>query len=384
MDDNLPTKKKEREVIYGVTDRRQDPFLVKLNDFLIDHSPVTPKEKGLFFNSLQLLVNSGVRFPRALEMLTRRSRNQRFKRVLRTIGHDMQIRGESFSKAMEKYPDIFSTSETRMIYSGEITGKIEEILDSIAIQIQKNIEIELRVKSALMYPMVVFIAILLAAVIVMVFLVPKFEALFADFGSELPLATRMLINTSNFMQAYWWLCFAIIGAGTALFKNWKKSDTGRIQWDGFILQLPLVKGLINNLQTVRIASNFSTLMRSGIPVNKALHILSEIMPNAVIGEGIFNVEMAIREGKQLHESFAKNPHFDPILSEVIEIGEKTGAVPEILHKTAIQYEREVDAQLNNLTSMLDPIIIIIVALAVVFMAMAIMVPIFKMNDLFAA
>lgn len=384
MNNTQKTKKKEREVIYGITDRSNDPLWVKLNDFLIDHSPVTPKEKGLFFNSLQLLVNSGVRFPRALEMLMRRSRNERFKRVLRTVGYDMQMRGESFSKAMEKYPDIFSTSEVKMIYSGEMTGKIEEILDSIAIQIQKNIEIELRVKSALMYPLVVFIAILLAAVVVMVFLVPKFEALFSDFGSELPLATRMLINTSNFMQEYWWLCLSLIGAGALIFKNWKKSDSGRMAWDGFVLGLPLVKGLINNIQTVRITSNFATLMKSGIPVNKALRILSEIMPNAVIGEGIFNVETAIRSGKQLHEGFANNPHFDPILAEVVEIGEKTGAVPEILRKTAIQYEREVDAQLNNLTSMLDPIIIIVVAVAVIFMAMAIMVPIFKMNDLFAA
>ncbi len=384
MDIKQKAKKKEREVIYGVTDRSKDSLWVKLNDFLIDHSPVTAKEKGLFFNSLQLLVNSGVRFPRALEMLMRRTRNERFKRILRTVGYDMQMRGESFSKAMEKYPDVFTTSEVKMIYSGEMTGKIEEILDSISTQIQKNIEIELRVKSALMYPLVVFIAIILAAVVVMVFLVPKFEALFADFGSELPFATRMLINMSNFMQEYWWLCFAIIGAGTMIFKNWKKSDSGRIVWDEFILGLPLVKGLINNIQTVRISSNFSTLMKSGIPVNKALRVLSEIMPNAVIGEGIFQVETAIRGGKQLHEGFANNSHFDPILAEVVEIGEKTGAIPEILQKTATQYEREVDAQLNNLTSMLDPIIIIVVAGAVIFMAMAIMVPIFKMNDLFAA
>jgi type II secretory pathway component PulF len=376
-------KNSKRQFIYGVTDTRNDSVFVKLNDWLIDHSPVKMKEKGIFYNSLQLLVNSGVTFTRALSLLADRSRNPRFERVLRTMVYDMEYGGLSFSRAMAKYPFIFTGSESKMVYSGELSGKINETLESIAEQIQKNLDLESRVKSALTYPTIVFGAIILAGIVVMIFIVPQFMTLFEAFDADLPVATKILINVSTFFQKFWWLVITGLFGLVLLFKNWKATENGKRSLSRLLLNMPLIKTLVQNVQTVKIANNFSTLLRSGIAVNQALHILGEIVSNTVISDAIFYVEKKVVTGTQLHAAFGEDPTFDPILGEVIEIGEQGGNIPEILQKTGQQYEREVNAQLKNLTTIIEPVVILVVGAALVFMAMAILTPIFKIQELFS-
>ncbi len=372
-----------RKIIYGVTDRSNDSFWQKINDFLIDNSVVSKKEKMIFFNSLKLLVTSGVNFTKAIQMMAKRSKNEHLKRILQTIEYDMLNSGMRFSEAMAKYPRVFSESETKMIYSGELAGRLEEVLESVADRIQKNIEMEIRVRSAMMYPITVFIAIILAAVVVMMLVVPKFEAMFANFGSDLPIATKIMIGMSNFFQNYWWFLLLVVISAWLIFQNWKNSENGKYEWDKFILNLPGIGRLVRDIQTVKIAGNFSTLLISGIPIAKAIHVLSEIIDNEVISRDLLEIEHDVKLGKQVHESFAAQKDLDPILAEVIEIGEKSGAIPQVLHKVAEQYDLEVNAQLKNLSSLLEPVVIVIVGLAVVFMAMAIMTPIMKMQSLFA-
>jgi type II secretory pathway component PulF len=357
----------------------------KINDFLIDHSPVSKKEKSIFFDSLQLLINSGVHFTRALELLAHRQRNIRFQRILNSIQYDMMQNGMSFSRAMSKYPKVFDTSEIKMIFSGEVSGRIENTLESVAKQIKKNIEMHLRIRSALMYPSTVMIAIILAAIIVMTFVVPKFETLFSEFSdSSLPFATRALMKSSTFFQQYWWFVLLLGGAMYFWFQNWKRSEQGEMSWDRFLLRMPLLRGLVNNIQTVGIASNFSTLLQSGIPVIKALHLLGDIIPNRVIGKEIDEITQKAIHGKKLHESFSESTVLEPILGEVLEIGEKSGRISEILKKTAAQYEIEIDAQLKNISTLIEPLIVVLVGGAVVFMALAIMTPIFRLQELFMA
>lgn len=373
---------KSRNIVYGVTDRTDDPWLLKLNDVFIDYGRVGLKEKSIFFNSLRLLVNSGVGFTRALKMLGERTRNIRLSRICNTMVYDMDRNGRSFSEAMGKYPNVFEKAEIKMIYSGELTGKIESTLDSVAIQLQKSINLELKIKNALIYPITVFIAIILAAFVVMVFIVPKFMDLFSQFGSDLPWATRVLIGTSTIFQNYWWLILTLMIMGWLVFKSWKKTPDGQRTWDAYLLKMPLIKQLVNNIQTVRIANNFATLMLSGIPLNKALRVLGDIIPNAVVSDAIFAIEMKIRKGIPLNQAFAEEPVIDPVVAEILEVGERTGHIDDVLQKLGTQYEMEVESQLKNLTTMIEPIIIVVVGLAVVFIAMAIMLPIFQLQDLF--
>lgn len=371
-------------MIYGVTDRSKEPWWEKLNDFLIDNSWVTKKEKSLFFNSLKLLVVSGIRLPRAISLLAERTKNPRLERVLRTINYDLTQRGLPLSTAMGKYPNVFSDYETKMILSGEVTGKIQEVLGYITTQIQKNLKLQMQVKSAMIYPITVFGAIFLAAIVIMNFVVPQFEGLFANFGSDLPTATRILIGGSNFFQQYWWLVLSLLGAGILFFQNWKNSPEGKIQWDSFVFSIPGLNKLIRNFQTIQIASNFSTLLSAGIPVIKSLQVLRQLLGNEVVKEGLFGIEKDIRDGKMIHQSFRNNPVFDPVLGEIIEIGEQSGSIVEMLQKTAEQYEMEFDADMQNLAKLIEPVVLIIVAAAIVFMGMAIMTPIMQLQELFTA
>jgi type II secretory pathway component PulF len=376
-------KNKNKTVIYGITDDRNDIFLVKLNDYLINISPITDKEKKMFFSSLRLLVKSGIRLTRSIKMLSERSHNIHFKRILATIVYDVESNGLSFSSALQKYPQVFKNAEVKMIYSGEISGRIEETLESIAKQLQKDLELKIRVRSALVYPATVLATIFIAAIVVMIFVVPKFQVLFTDLGGDLPLTTKILIGASEFLIKFWWALFTLIIGGYLIFKNWINSESGGLKWNGFLLKMPIFSDLVQNIQIVRITTNFSTLVSSGVPMLKALSILSEIMPNTVIRNTIFEIKNDVQKGKAIHQSFSEKKTLDPILGEIIEIGEKSGHLDEILEKTGAQYEMEVDEKLKNLTTMMEPLIILLVGGAVIFMAMAIMTPIFKIQDLFS-
>ena len=372
----------DRKVIYGITDRRDDPWHVKLEDFLIDHSRISSRDKELFYRSLHLLVRSGVRFTRALSLLADRVRNPHFERILHTLVHDMEHGGMSFSLAMSRYPQAFSPSESKIIYAGEIAGRLEESIGEIAIQLQKDLEVRRRVKSAMMYPITVFAAIGLATVVVMLVVVPRFATLFDSFDVQLPFITRLLIGGGVFFQTYWWFVAILFGLGIWSFLQWHASYEGRKKCDGILLSLPIFGTLVHHTQTVRIALNLSSLLRAGVPLVKALHILAEIIDNQVVKLALFDVEQSVLRGEELHAAFAEREIFDPILAEVIEIGEKGGEIPEILAKTGQQYEAELDAQLASLQTLIEPIILVVVAGMVVFFAMAIMMPIFQLQDIF--
>lgn len=375
---------KQREVIYGLTDRRNDHWALKINDALVDHTPFPLKDKTRFFNSLKLLVNSGVQFTRSLEMLSNRSPHVRFSRVLSTIAYDMEHNGLSFSSAMQKHPQVFSTSEVKMVYSGELTGKINQTLEAIATQLQKNIELEMKVRSALIYPATVIVAVILAGAVVMLFIIPRLTKLFTEFGASLPLPTRILMASSDFLVHYWWLVLFLVAAVYLWFTQWKQSEEGQRRWHQFVLEFPVIKNLVSNIQTTKIAQNFSTLLSAGIPLNKALRVLGEIIPNRIIGDQIFEIEVKVRNGKSLHKSFAEAAYLDPVIGEIMEVGEKTGHMAECLKKLGDQYDTEVEAQLKNLSTIIEPIILLVVGAAVAFMIFAVLMPVFSLQDLFAS
>jgi MSHA biogenesis protein MshG len=379
----MKKQEKREQVIYGVTDRSHLSLFEKINDFLINNSPITNKERSLFFNSIRLLVKSGVPITNAVRMLSTRTQNVRLQRVLDTIEYDLVHSGATLSQAMAKHPKVFPRAEVRMIYSGELSGKLEEVLDNIAKQVRKNIELNQKVKAALMYPVVVMCVIALAIVVVMLFIVPKFETMFSEFGSDLPMSTKILIGSSDFFQNYWWLVFVLVAAVWFIFQNWIHSEEGGRKWDKLIHSLPRVGILIRNINTVHLAHNAGAMLSSGIPLEKSLRVLRDILRSPCQRDAIFAIEKDVRHGSLLHEAFSEQEILDPVLAEMVEIGEKTGSLAEVLIQIGDQYEAEVESQLKNLTQLVEPLIIIIVGLAVVFLALAIMTPVFQMQSLFA-
>lgn len=379
----MAQSKKTTRVIYGFTDRTNEPWWVQLDDWLIDNSAVKLKEKSIFYASLKTLVSAGIRVVRALTILGDRAKNKRLQRILHTVSHDMMESGLSLSKAFSKYPGVFSDSEVKMLMSAEMTGQIEKTLSTISDQIQKNLKLSLQVKSAMMYPITVFATLFLAGIVVMIFVVPQFESMFEQLDGELPMITQIFIGVARFLQNFWWLVIAAMLATWMLFLNWKATPQGRLQWDKFILALPGIGTLTQNYQTIQIASNLSALMASGISLDQALRTLRQIVGNLVMKKAVRRIEQNVRNGMLLHEAFTQEKDIDSILSEVIEVGEQSHSVGIILQKTAEQYELQFDTDIKNISKIMEPVIIILVAASVVFMAMAIMLPIFQMQDLMA-
>jgi len=373
-----------KDVIYGVTDRRKDPIITKINDFLVDHSPISLKEKGLLFHSLQLMVRSGVKFTKAIYMIASRTQNIRLARILHTIHYDMEKNGLSFSAALAKHPRVFGETESKMVKSGEITGQIEQTLHSIADQIQKNLKLELEIRKALTYPIAVLIAMVLASTVVMVVVVPQFIGLFEEFETDLPLPTKILIMLSDLMVNYWWFLFLLITIGIFSARNWYVSRKGRLLFDRFLLTIPNLKEVIRNIQTYKITSHFSVLIASGIPLAKSLHILGEILTNKVIANNVFQIEDKVRQGVRLSSAFQEATDLDPVIGEIIEVGEETGHLTEALKRTSEQYEMEVDSQIKNLTTLIEPLMLLFVAVTIGFMAVAILLPIFEIGNLFGS
>ncbi len=381
---NWISKSKERKVIYGITDRRNDPIIWKINDFLIDHSPISTKKKNLFFSNLHLLVTSGIRLIRALEILNIRERNPHFQRILSTIVYDIKEGGKNFSQSLEKYPFLFRPSETKILYAGEISGRLEQNLETVSRQVAKNIEIELRVRTALMYPFTVFCGIIGAAIIILLVVVPRFEALFSEFpNASLPIATRLLISASEGIKNFWWFVLTLIIAGFFIFRNWKSSPQGKKKWDTFIFKIPYLHSIIQNIQTMEIASNFASLMEAGIPILKSLEVTEQIVSSSVLAESLTKVRIKITSGSLIHEAFQEDTIFDPSLAEVLEIGEQTGRIPEILEKLSDQYEKEVDAQLKNINTLIEPLVLTIMGCFVAFIAFAILTPVFQLQQMFS-
>ena len=372
-----------RAVVYGVTDRRDDPLWLRIYDFFVDQADITFKEKGLFFRSLYILVNSGMRSARAIEMLAEKNKNLHFSRVLNTIAYEMMNQGAAFSKVMQKYPATFSGYEINMVKAGEMSGKMRDSLRSIATDLQKYIELKASMRSALLYPVTVFIAVILAIVVIMIFVIPKFKEMFADFDIDLPIYTQVLLNISDFFVGFWWLVLLVVFTLWQLFQNWKSTEVGKYEWDSFLLRMPVFSTLINNIQTVHVSRNLSALLFAGVPVNKALEVLSGIVENSVISKSLLVIDQKVRSGATLHQAFLDESCMDPILGEVIEVGEQGGSTAEVLGQVGAQYEVEVDHQMKNMTTLLEPIVVLVVGIVVAFMALAILSPIFELQNAFS-
>ena len=373
--------REKRLIIYGITDRGQDSLWDKINDFLIDNSKVSQKEKMFFFNSLSLMLGSGVSLTRTIKILAEKSKNIRLKRILNTVHYDMTYNGQTFSAALEKYPTVFSRNETKVLYSGELTGNLEQTLSSVSLQVQKNIQITTKIKQALTYPTTVLITLILASLTALTFIIPKFQNLFESLGTELPLLTTILIKTSFVIKNDWWLLLGLLGIIVFIFSSWKNSPSGRLKFDKFILKNILFGEIYMNFQTHQIASNLSTFLDTGISLNKSLKILSDIVQNKVCKNDLLQIEQSIKKGGSLSESFATS-NFDPILSEVMSIGEASGKIAEILKKTAIQYSFELDSQLKRLNELIEPIVLLLTSGAVILLALAILLPVFKLQEAF--
>ncbi len=374
-------KAKDESVVYGVYDHNKQPLWVRLNDFLVDRSKINMKEKSYFFHLMAVMLDAGVPILKTLQVLTNKVENPHFRRVVNTMAYDVE-HGKKLSDAMSKFPDVFSEAEVGIVKSGETIGNLNQIMFKLAKQLESLYGLYLKVRSAMIYPLTVVIALVTAMWIVLTFVIPKMRDFFDESDMALPWLTLLVLGLSDFVSNYWWLVLIIGLLAFAVWSFYVNTKFGRMRWDRFKINMPIFGDLVKKAILSRIIRMLGVLMHAGLPINKSLDILADASGNVLYKIKLRDAKDSVERGEKVSASLAEAPFLFPdTVTQMLQVGEQSASVARTAEKVADHYEMEVDHAVKNMTTVLEPIVIVIVGLAVAVVAMAILGPIFSLSDL---
>lgn len=343
---------------------------------------VKSKDLVIFTRELSTMVSAGVALPKILDTLAGQAENKYFKEVIAGVNHDVES-GAPLADAMAKYPNVFSDVYINMVRAGESGGILDEILKRLAKQEEKDAAIKAKVKSATTYPLVLLTITVLAFFILTIFVVPKIGALVLNLGgpnAKLPPQTVAMLAISKFIRHQWYLVMLVIVGGPLFLNRWRKTPKGKPKFDAIILRVPIFKTIVAKVAIARFARTFASLMGAGVTVLESLQVTSHAIGNYVIEQELLKASSEVREGRQLSQALAKSQLFPPIVSQMLSVGEETGKTDEVLAKVADFYEEEVDAVIDSLSSILEPIMIVIMGSMVGLIAISVIGPITSLNQ----
>jgi type IV pilus assembly protein PilC len=341
---------------------------------------VKAAELTIMTRQLATMVSSGMTLLRAFYVLEDQVENDKFKEVLGSVREDIES-GLNFSDALDKHPKVFGPLYVAMIRAGEAGGVLEQSLDRTADQLEKDDDLRRQVKGAMAYPAVVLTFALGTLLALIAFIVPVFVDIFKDFGGKLPLITQVTVNLSSLVTGYWYAL--IIGAvGSVVgFRKWKKSSWGRPQWDKFRLRLPVNIGkTVQKIALARWSRTFSALYSAGVPIMQAIEVTGKTAGNTVVERAMDDVIASVKSGGSIAAPLREAPIFPGMVSQMIAVGEETGNLDTMLTKVADFYEAEVAAAIKAMTSILEPVMIVLVGAIVGFIVVAMYMPMFKVYD----
>jgi type IV pilus assembly protein PilC len=345
---------------------------------------VKTTELLVFTRQLSTIVSAGLPLLQGLDILGEQTDDPNFAAVIDSIGQDVES-GESFSNSLTKYPRVFPDLYVSMVRAGEAGGDLDGVLLQLADYLEATEELKRRIKSAMTYPVVAFSMILLIAAGLVIWVVPQFAEIFSSFGRELPGPTRVLITTSEVLRSWKALVIAavfiavIIGA-----KFYSRTPMGRFNFDVLKLRLPVFGGLLRKVAISRFARTLSTLTRSGVPILQALEIVERTAGNEVFARAVKQAGESVRSGETLAEPLERCQQFPRMVTRMIAVGEKTGALEGMLMKIAEFYDSEVKAAVDSMTSLIEPILIMMMGLVVGSIVIALFMPILQLSSLVQA
>ena len=363
-----------------------------INRWLAAKGSLKLKDKIMFFRMFSSMINAGLSIIKIFDILKDQVSSLKLKIIIESIMKDMK-KGRTLSEAFAVFSDDFSEAEIGVVKSGESSGKLNEALTDISVQLEKSASITKKVKGAMLYPVIIFIILVGVIMAVMVFVIPNIKDMFESFDKELPVATQFLIDFSDFMIAKsgpldLMNVFNILGGMILLFfiiNFLKKTPDGKYYWDYFILSLPLFGSLNKKIVLSKMCRGISTLTGSGIPIVRSLMICADMVGNDIYKKRILIIAEDVKIGLTIGDNIKGDlKFFPPILSSMIAIGEQTAQLDSVSLKIAEFFEEEVDTSIKNLTTLLEPIIIVVVGLSVGGLVVAIMFPILSLSDLAVA
>ena len=339
---------------------------------------VTSMDVQMFSRQIYTLLKSGVPIMRGLAGLQESATNKAFGRIIGDLRESLDS-GRELSAAMRRHPEIFNNFYLSMVRVGEMTGRLEDVFLRLFDHLEFDREMRQRVKSALRYPSFVIIAMTIAIVVVNVFVIPQFQKVFDSFKTELPLMTRILINSSEFTVKYW--PFMVVCAVIAFFgaRAWVATEKGRYEWDKRKLTLPIAGKIMMKGTMARFARSFSLSSRSGVPIVQALTTVSQTVDNAYLAARIEQMRDGVERGESILRTSTAAGVFTPIVLQMIAVGEETGSLDELMDEIAQMYEREVDYELKTLSAQIEPILIVFLGILVTILALGIFLPIWDLG-----
>ncbi len=338
------------------------------------------KHLAVFSRQFATMVNSGLPILRALAILAEQTESKELGKVLTQVRLDVE-QGASLSGAMSKHPKTFSDLFVAMIRSGETGGVLDTVLLRLADNIEREVELRRKIKSAMTYPIAVVALVILLMSAMLLFVVPQFESIYAQLGSDLPLPTRILLGLSRTVRTFWWVVLAgSIGAWYGL-KRFRKTPQGRAIVDRLKLRTPIFGNLFHKTALARFSSTLGMLLRSGVPILQAMDIVVETVNNKVIAAAVADVQGSVREGESIAKPLARHAVFPPMVVQMLAVGEETGAVDTMLDKVSDFYNSEVSAAVEALTSLIEPALIAVIGGAVGAAVVSLYMPMFNIINL---
>ena len=356
---------KKNAFISGGRDKR-----IKLDDIVI------------FTRQLATMIDAGIPLVHALGILAEQIENNNLKKVVTVVRQDIEG-GMSFCDALSKHPVVFSELFINMTKAGETSGMLDEVLDRLALYLEKSSALERKIRSSLIYPAVVVSMAVLITAFLLLKVVPTFKGIFETLGGKLPLPTLILIRTSDLFTRYFLLVVGFFIILSFVFKKYIGTEKGRYQFDKFKLNFPVLGTLFNKIAVAKFSRTFSTLVKSGVSILNALEIVSKTSGNKVVEYAVATSSKSVRDGEPISKPLSKSGVFPPMVTRMIAVGEQTGQLEKMLSKVADFYDDQVDAAAAALTSMIEPLVIAFLGIVIGGIVISLFLPIFKITELIA-
>jgi len=340
---------------------------------------VTTKDVVIFTRQLSTMIDAGLPLVQGLDILAKQQKNPTLKKTLEEVKVDVET-GSTFADGMKKHPEIFDNLYTNMIEAGEVGGILDTILSRLATFMEKSMVLKKKVKGAMTYPIICLCISVVILGIILIFVVPVFEKMFADFGAALPALTQLVVNMSNFVKGNFLYMVAVIVMAVVLFKRVNKTEKGKKKIDTLLLELPVFGDLVRKVAVAKFTRTLGTMLQSGVPILESLRVVGRTAGNKVIETAVFRVADAITEGRPIAEPLEETGAFPAMVVQMINVGEAVGALDTMLDKIATFYDQEVDQAVENLTSMIEPFMMVFLGGMIGGLVVAMYLPIFQLGN----
>jgi type IV pilus assembly protein PilC len=368
--------------------RRRDYYVISLKeksefdlfsnlDFL---QGISTRDIAVFTRQLGTMIKTGLTLTDSLIILKQQSEGK-FADILEEIVEEIQG-GSSFYEALRPYRDIFSNTYLSLIKSGESSGQLDDVLVRLADNLEKQEEFKGKVKSALIYPAIVILGMIVVGFIMMIFVIPKLTTMYKDFGVELPTPTKILIGVSTFVSNFWYVVLLLVAGLVIGFIQWHKTDQGKEAVDRFLINLPIVGPVVKKSILTQVCQTLAMLVDAGVPIIQALEIVAQTSNNYIFEKSIKTVAKRVEKGVPLAKTFGEYEMYPPLFIQMVSVGEETGKLGEVLEKVSHHFEMETETAVKGLTSAMEPLMMVVLGVGVGFLVISIITPIYNLTSQF--